>query len=140
MSAPNQLQQNSQPGAYYLDQYVEKVIPMAASDSSGAFSIKTRIHKSGNLVMITLDWNGVAATGGAAVPNYSSVAGAIPDRFISAANAPYGAVVKTDNAATVKALGIVSISSVGQIVLYPALATTLTAGVYITQCTFSYFI
>ena len=139
MSAPNQLQQNSQPGAYYLDQYVEKLIPMAASAGVGAFTIKTRIHKEGNLVMITVDWNGVANPGIAAA-NYSSVAGAIPDRFISSANAPYGAIVKIDDAATQKAVAILSISSVGQIVIYPAAGATLPAGVFVTQCTFSYFI
>lgn len=145
MSAPNQLQQNSQPGAYYLDQYVEKLIPMAASNSSGAFSIKTRIHREGNLVMITVDWDGVVGTG-TATSSYSSVAGAIPDRFISSANAPYGAIVKIDTGANVKGLAILAISSVGQIVLFPAYtyppeaAGVLPEHVFITQCTFSYFI
>lgn len=146
MSAPNQLQQNAQPGAYYLDQYVESVIPLLSSTNpANTIGVKTRIHREGNLVMITLDWNGVANTGAEAL-SYASAAGAIPARFISAANAPYGAVVKIDTTPGVKGLAIISIAANGQIVLYPAYkyngATDLSlpAFVFITQCTFSYFI
>ena len=146
MSAPNQLQQNAQPGAYYLDQYVESVIPLLSSTNpANTIGVKTRIHREGNLVMITLDWNGVANTGAEAL-NYASAVGAIPARFISAANAPYGAVVKIDTTPGVKGLAIISIAANGQMVLYPAYkyngATDLSlpAFVFITQCTFSYFI
>ncbi len=145
MSAPNQVQQNAQPGAYYLDQYEEKTIALAAAAGVGAIGMKTRIHKEGNLVMITVDWNNVANPGIETI-NYSSVAGAIPAKYISATNAPYGGIVKIDTGASVKGLAILSISSVGQIVIYPSgayagtTAGSLPAQMFVTQCTFSYFI
>jgi hypothetical protein len=144
MSAPNQLQQNGYPGAYYLDQYVQQTVPLNSLELNAGnpniVTLSLKYHKQGQMVMIEVD--AVGANTGAVVANvsrYTSATGAIPANFRP--SAAEDIIVYTYRASDgLRLPALMSCGTDGTIIIQPMIAAVWDTATYFPQGRGYYFL
>lgn len=123
MSGANQLLQNSSPGTFYLDQYVEITTTLVANNSADTISLKLQFHKQGSLIMVRIIRVGTNTGNGAGVSNYNFV-GVVPSQFRPSIVADMPVLSVQSGIST---MSLLEIGSTGNIIVTPIGSSTFVA-------------